>query len=195
MTWSPVSPGESRSRAKVSTEYPKGPRGKGGKQTGKGDSPGKRHIPPLVKATAVALLEAGEMKQAEIARGLGISRDLVHRLALTADDISRADVAAITKGLPAMLKVATAQFAEKTIELLSEGKYGDATKTMFGAKLGTEATRWAQPASETAGGTVLNFIEALGQAGGGTLTVGPALPRGPEPTPDPLIETTAEVVE
>jgi hypothetical protein len=55
-----------------------------------------------------------------------------------------------------------------------------AVKSTFGAKLAAEAGRLSAPAAENPGATVMAFINALRQAGGGSLQVGP--PMDPRPT-------------
>lgn len=174
---------------------PTEPRGKGGKQTGPGDSPGKRKIPPGVTAAVQALALDGTLKQAEIARCMGVSKDYVMRLAHTVTGLSDpALMTAIKRRLPDLYRTVAAGAGVRALAAIDADRPGDATKWTFAGKLATETTRWTDPAAET-GTTLSEFIRALNQAGGGALTVNG--PSGPQPgeTPDPtdVIEATLVV--
>ena len=174
MTWSPVSPGE--------------PRGKGGKQGGQG-SPGRRAIPPGVETAvqAEALAFTGRIgEQAALARKYGVSRDYVKRLAEHVRGTDPDEIMLLKQRLPSRLTILAAGTTEKALEAVERDDAGAATKWTFASKLAVEANRWAQPAADNPGATLLSFIEALGKAGGGSLTV----------TPDPRpIEITAEIIQ
>lgn len=181
MTWSPVSAGESRDPFA-------GPRGKGGKQGRQAKGP--RAIPPGIEAAVSAAVLDGSLRQKDIAEAYGVSRWYVARLAATVVNADPEQMRVIRQRLPDRMALLAASHTEEALSALEDGRLGDATKATFGAKLAIEANRHAQPMANGAGGSLLNFIEALNQAGGGTLTVGPA---PPEPPPPVAIDVTAAV--
>jgi hypothetical protein len=143
---------------------------------------GKRAIPAGVALGVQAAALAGTQTAQEIAAQWGVSTAYVATMARVVKGLDPEAIATVTRGIPSLLRVATAGFAQATVTALERKDYRTATQTMFGAKLGTEATRWAATGAGEAGGTVLAFIEALGQAGGGKVTVevGPP-PDAPRP--------------
>jgi hypothetical protein len=137
-----------------------------------------RGIPPGVKAAALADQLAGGRTLAETARSFGIDVLTVRRLAETISGIDPDEVRRIQTGLPALLAVLGGAHAAEALERVHSDP-ATAVKSTFGAKLAAEAARLTAPVANNPGGTVLAFIEALGKAGGGSLTVGA--------TPDPLV--------
>lgn len=169
VTWSPVSAGEPR--------RPAGHRGKGGKQ-GR-NATGRRVVPPGVVAAAQAeLLDGGAAKT--VARRYGISVDFTRRLRDTVTQTDPETMTVLRKRLPDRMTILTAAHTEEALVALEDGRLGDATKATFGAKLAAEAMRHIAPLADGAGTTILNFIEALHERGGGRVTVSV---DGPPPTP------------
>jgi hypothetical protein len=167
MTWDPVGLGDPR---------PSGGRGKGGKQGRLAKGP--RRIPRGV-ATAVQAMALEGVPQHEIVTSMGVSRWYVKRLTETVQAMDLDQVAILRKRLPQQLTVLAAGAADRAIEAVAANEPGNATKWTFATKLATESGRFAAPAADSPGEQLLQFIAALGQAGGGALIVAPT------PTPDP----------
>lgn len=169
MSWDPVAVGAPRES---------GHRGKGGKQ-GRAAT-GRKAIPPGVAAAVQAAALDGQ-GQADIARDWGVSRWYVKRLTETVAATDPDQITTLKRRLPSRLTLLAAGATERAVEAVEKADATGATKWTFAAKLATEANRWAQPAADNPGATLLAFIDALHQAGGGSLTVGPtppALPMG-----------------
>lgn len=167
MTWASVAPGT--------------PRGKGGKPH---VSKGRKKIAPGVMAAVQAEALAAPLDahgkiisggSAAIATRWGVSTDLVERLAKVVRGLNPEAVTAVRRGLPDMFTVAAGAALEKSIQATEDDDAGTASKWAFTAKLHTESNRWATP-SAGSGSTLSDFIRALNEAGGGSLTVagGPA---------------------
>lgn len=175
MTWPLVSTGE--------------PRGQGGKQ-GRA-AKGRRAIPPGVAQAVQAEMLAGG-SQREVAAKYGVSRDYVRRLSETVKGLDLDHVRTLGKGTPALFTLLTAGAAARALEATERDDPADTTKWTFAAKLAAESQKHIAGQADAAGTTVASFIEALGKAGGGSLSL---TVRGTDPEPgDAPIEITAEAI-
>jgi hypothetical protein len=111
----------------------------------------------------------------------------VKRLAETVNGIDADDVTRIQRGLPKLFALLSASHATEALKRISCDP-AMAVKSTFGAKLAAEAGRLSAPAAENPGATVLAFIQALGQAGGGSLTMGAQPDPPPADLPPPVVD-------
>jgi hypothetical protein len=151
---------------------------------------GRRAVPPGIK-DAIAVRGLAGAKQAELARDFGVSKEFVRRVVEDARSLDLEDVRVLTKALPDMARVNAALALARQREAVEDNEPEVGTRWAFQAKLNSETIRHVHAGQGEAGTTVLHFIDALKQAGGGALIVAPE----PGPSPVPVIETTADALE
>lgn len=115
-------------------------------------------IPPGVAAGALADQLAGATLS-QTARAFGMHPSTVSRLANTLQGIDPEAVARIERGLPGLYAVLAAKFGAAASDALDRDDLANATKAMFGSKLGVEAGRLSQPKAEAPGSMMLLFVQ------------------------------------
>jgi hypothetical protein len=149
---------------------------------------GRKSIPTGVTKAIAARGLAGE-KQAVLAKEFDVSRDYVKRTVEQARTLDPQDALVMRQHLPDRYLTAAYMSNERAIEAIVEGDQKAATGWAFASKLQTESNRWADKIGDGTGATMLEFIKALNEAGGGSVTV--AVNGSAEPGPT-VIE--AEVI-
>lgn len=121
---------------------------------------------------AIAMLGlSGEVSQAQIARDFNRSRDFVKRCVEQARTLDPDQALVLRRALPDRYLTAAYLSNERAIEAIEANEPAEATKWAFTSKLQTESNRWADKIGDGTGATMLEFIKALNEAGGGSITV------------------------
>lgn len=152
---------------------------------------GPKKIPPGVTSAIATRGLAGET-QAALARDFGVSRDYVKRCVEQARTLDPEQALVLRRSLPDRYLTAAYLSNERAIEAIEEGDQKAATGWAFASKLQTESNRWADKIGDGTGATMLEFIKALNENGGGSVTI-EVNGTGAEPS-GPVIDVEASRV-
>lgn len=140
---------------------------------------GGRYLSPGVRAAIPADQLLNDRPATVTGARYGVDPVTVRRIASSLNDLDPEEVGRISRGMAGLYSILAARFGLAALERVDEDPSA-ASKLMFSSKMAMESHRLAQPAGQNAGATVMAFINALSQAGGGSLTVGPpAASAGP----------------
>ena len=144
---------------------------------------------------AIAVLGlSGEFTQAELAAKFDRSRDFVKKCIERARTLDPEEALIMRRAMPDEYLKAAFMANQRTIEAIAADEPGEATKWAFASKLATESNRWADKIGDGTGATMLEFIKALNESGGGSVTV-TVNGTGTEPPAGPVLDVEASRVD